>query len=249
MSMNIPRAQFPNPQFERKSWQCLNGRWDFEYDSGDSGEERFMFKGIGYSMKINVPFAPESILSGVHNTDFINCVWYSKAVDIPADKLSGRILLKFGAVDYHASLWINERYAGFHRGGSAQFCFDITPFVKAGENTIVLRARDDVRSGLQPGGKQSDRYKSYNCRYTRVTGIWQSVWLEFIDSKYYIKNYSIITEPDDNKAYITAYLNGAEKGGILTARAYYKGELAASPALSPELGASALGGHEGRLAP
>ncbi len=64
------------------------------------------------------------------------------------------------------------------------FTFDITKLVKEGENDITLFAADDVRSGKQPKGKQSHFFYSRGCDYTRTTGIWQTVWLEWVPESY-----------------------------------------------------------------
>ena len=78
MANSIPRAEHPNPQFERESWLNLNGEWEFEIDNSVSGRERGLQNAEHLSSKIIVPFCPESRLSGVENTDFMNCVWYRR---------------------------------------------------------------------------------------------------------------------------------------------------------------------------
>ena len=83
MSPEIPRGEYPRPQFVRPDWLNLNGEWQFEIDPGDSGFSRGL-TGRELSGKITVPFCPESVLSGVGNTDFLNAVWYRRTVTIPA---------------------------------------------------------------------------------------------------------------------------------------------------------------------
>lgn len=65
MANSIPRAEHPNPQFERESWLNLNGEWEFEIDNSVSGRERGLQNAEHLSSKIIVPFCPESRLSGV----------------------------------------------------------------------------------------------------------------------------------------------------------------------------------------
>ena len=75
----IPRQEHPKPQFERKNWRNLNGIWDFEIDRGASGEARGVYlDSYALSEKINVPFCPESKLSGIADTDFMLAVWYKR---------------------------------------------------------------------------------------------------------------------------------------------------------------------------
>ena len=122
---NMPRTEYPRPNFYRSEWYCLNGEWEFAYDYGQSGEERGMQTGGEYPLKITVPFCVESKLSGIGNTDFISAVWYRKKIKI--ESLNGkRALLHFGAVDYHAKVWVNGKFCGEHKGGYTAFTFDIT---------------------------------------------------------------------------------------------------------------------------
>lgn len=189
----IPRPEHPNPQFRRDRWRNLNGEWEFEYDHSVSGIPRRMFENGDFTRRILVPFCPESAESGIGNLDFIPACWYRRTFSVSREELEGDVILHFGAVDYEAHVWINGEEAGAHRGGYTSFEFEISKLLHAGENTVVVCAIDDVRSGLQPSGKQSDRYYPYECFYTRTTGIWQTVWLEFapktrIDSVRYLPN-------------------------------------------------------------
>jgi beta-galactosidase/beta-glucuronidase len=175
--MNIPRPEYPRPQFVRPDWLCLNGEWQFEMDLGDSGLERGLTK-RDLKDRIIVPFCPESSLSGIGHTDFMQAVWYRRTVTIPEAWKGRRVLLHFQAADYDATVWVNGVEVGRHRGGFTPFTCDLHGIASPGETaTIVVRARDDWRPP-QPRGKQSQRYENWGCMYTRTTGIWQTVWLE-----------------------------------------------------------------------
>jgi beta-galactosidase/beta-glucuronidase len=175
--MNVPRPEYPRPQFVRPDWLCLNGEWQFEVDAGDSGLERGLLH-RELQDRITVPFCPESPLSGIGCTDFMNAVWYRRAVTIPETWAGRRVLLHFQAVDYDATVWVNGVEVGRHRGGFAPFTCDLGEVASSGETVaIVVRARDDHRPP-QPRGKQSQRYANFSCLYTRTTGIWQTVWME-----------------------------------------------------------------------
>ena len=174
--MSIPRPEYPRPQFVRADWLNLNGEWQFEIDSGDSGLARGL-KEKPLSGKITLPFCPESKLSGVEHTDFMLAVWYRKEVTIPQEWAGKKVLLHFQAVDYDATVWVNGHEVGRHRGGFTPISC-VLEGVQAGETaTIVVRARDDWRPP-QARGKQSQQYAPHGCLYTRTTGIWQTVWLE-----------------------------------------------------------------------
>lgn len=91
----IPRAEYPRPQFERQQWQNLNGQWDYTFDFAGSGLEQGYPKATSFEGKITVPFCPESKLSGVEHKDFINNIWYHREIDIPQEWDGKDILLNF----------------------------------------------------------------------------------------------------------------------------------------------------------
>ena len=180
----IPRPEYPRPDFVRENWINLNGEWEFCIDRGSSGTDRKFYEKPSFDEKILVPFCPESKLSGVEYTDFMNSVWYAKNVVLNAELLQGGVILHVGACDYHTAVYVNGKKVGTHTGGYTSFSFPIAAFLHEGENRIVIHAADDVRSKKQPRGKQCDFYYSRNCDYTRTTGIWQTVWLEFVPATY-----------------------------------------------------------------
>ena len=181
---NIPRCEHPRPQMRRKNWMNLNGEWDFGFDFGNSGISRKLFEKTELDRKIIVPFCPESELSGIGYKDFIPAVWYLRAFELTDAQRDGRVLLHFGAVDYECHVWVNGKEAGIHKGGYTSFRFDITQLTVTGENRVTVYAIDDQRSGKQCRGKQTGLIHSFGCEYTRTTGIWQTVLLEFVPSEY-----------------------------------------------------------------
>ncbi len=218
--INIPRPEHPDPQFERANWLNLNGEWDFEFDFGNSKYDAGILDKKDWEKKIIVPFCPESKLSGIEYTDFIPAVWYRRTFDITAAQLEGRVIMHFGAVDYDSKIYINGKLAGTHTGGYASFKFDITEILAEGENTVIVNAVDDVRNPLVPRGKQSEELKSHGCDYTRTTGIWQTVWLEFVP-KAYIKSFKLFPDYVNGTVAITAVVEGE---GEFTAEASFNGK-------------------------
>lgn len=216
---SVPRSEYPRPQFVRPDWISLNGEWDFESDYSVSGLERGLSDGRELPEKIIVPFCRESVLSGIGNTDFCSCVWYRRVVSVPSDWTLGRVILHIGACDFITDVYVNGKSAGHHVGGYISFEFDITKYLKGGENVIVIRAFDDVRSLNQPGGKQSVRYASHGCYYTRTTGIWQSVWLEHVPDSY-IKNVKYYPNIEDSVISIEAVTENSD-GLVLRAEAFF----------------------------
>ena len=198
-AVDIPRPEYPRPQFERTDWVNLNGQWTFEMDFGSSGEQRGWTNSKGLSKKITVPFCPESELSGIGYTDFIPCVWYQRNINIPAEWNGKKILLHFGAADYETKVYVDGKMVGEHKGAGSSFNFDITSYVKAGQQAnLVVRVYDNLRGGMQPGGKQCTALYSAGCSYTRVTGIWQTVWMEAVNEQA-LKNVFAIPDIDQQQ--------------------------------------------------
>ncbi len=209
----IPRPEYPRPQFMRTDWVNLNGEWDFDIDQSLSGEARALPMGKPLSRKITLPFCPESALSGIGEKDFMASVWYRREIILPDGWIEQkkRVFLHFGAADYETTVWINGERAGDHRGGYTSFSFEITAFIKAGSNTIVIRAIDDTRSPLQPSGKQCERFESYGCMYTRTTGIWQTVWLEAAPDTF-LRSAKYYSNIDDATVTVHAKIDGNPSG-------------------------------------
>ena len=230
--MNILRAEHPNPQWERETWKNLNGPWEFEFDFGCSAVERRLWEKKRFDREILVPFCPESRLSGIGYTDFISGVAYRRNFELSQEELSGRVLLHFGAVDYEASVYVNGTLVGSHKGGYTSFCFDITKHVAPGPNTLFVAVKDDIRSGLQPKGKQAHLYASSGCDYTRTTGIWQTVWLEFVPERH-IQSAKYYPDPANGKVTVTGLVQGQ---GTLQLTALWEDKPVGEAALSVEDG-------------
>lgn len=188
MSKSIPRCEHPRPDLMRQSWQCLNGRWNFQFDPKNIGHKERWYLEQSLSEEIIVPFEVESELSGVAKKKPFKHFWYMKRFRLDSNlKRQGRLILHFEAVDYKARVWLNGRYLGEHVGGYTPFDFDITSIIVPEENVLAVRVYDSMNQ-KQVRGKQSSRGRNYGIWYTPVSGIWQPVWLERVGESY-IKNY------------------------------------------------------------
>ena len=170
--MSIPRSEYPRPQFVRENWLCLNGEWDFSFDTDT------------FDRKIIVPYAHQSKLSGIDIQDFYDVVWYKRDFTLPTEMQSKNIILHFGAVDYYCQLWVNDIFIAEHTGGHIGFKTDITHALSDGKNKIKLKVEDDAFDLEKPRGKQFWEKTSRGIFYTRTTGIWQTVWLEAVSDTY-----------------------------------------------------------------
>ncbi len=226
--INIPRPEYPRPQFVREQWMNLNGIWEFEIDNNMSGKEQKYYERSHFNDRILVPYVPESKLSGVEYTDFMLAVWYKKTFDLPSHWSNQRVILHFGAVDYKTEVWVNGKCVGTpHLGGYSSFSYDITPYLQEDTNTIIVYVEDDTRSRLQPSGKQSPKYHSHGCFYTRSTGIWQTVWLEAV-SDTYIRSVKYYPDAKNSLLHVEGLINGSVKNKQLKVTASYKGDFMGS---------------------
>ena len=209
---SIPRCEYPRPQFVRPQWKNLNGRWSYTFDFGKSGKDRGFQNSKGFDGQILVPFCPESSLSGVNYKDFIEAMWYQRRIEVPREWSGKKIILHFGSVDYHSEAFIDGISVGKHWGGTSSFSYDITRYVKPGRShNLVVYVFDDTRSGVQPGGKQSIQYHSFECIYTRTTGIWQTVWLEAVD-EYGLEKCQVIADLDGSRFIINPWFYSVKRG-------------------------------------
>lgn len=188
------REEYPNPAFARARFRTLNGAWRFAFD-GDNIEE------ISYPMEIQVPFCYQSKMSGIDTDEYHETMWYNRAFTVTQEELGGEVLLRFGAVDHKATVWVNGTYAGSHEGGNVPFVFEIRKYLQVGENEITVKAEDSFSKEM-PRGKQMWEQKPQSCWYTNTSGIWQSVWLEFTGENY-ITSIHIAPEFDENRAKLT----------------------------------------------
>ena len=184
-----------DPRFYRASEISLNGQWPFVFDPDGDGLERGLaqppFDGERYPLTIEVPFPWQSVLSGVgpdvpdswaksgserELNSYRGDVWYARVLPVPAGMAAGeQLVLRLGAVDWEATVWVEGQEAGHHVGGYTPFEVDLTPWLAAHPDGIAVALRvkdvcDDDPSVLL--GKQGTTW--YSCS----GGIWQDVVLE-----------------------------------------------------------------------
>lgn len=172
---------YPRPQLQRADWTSLNGTWRFCFDADASLGCPADVK--EWPLEITVPFPPEAKASGIGDRGFHKACWYQREFDCkPAND---RVILRFGAVDYAARVWVNGQLAVTHEGGHTPFWADITDMLRAdGRQTVTVRAEDDPHELTKPRGKQDWQLEPHSIWYPRTTGIWQTVWLERVHTTF-----------------------------------------------------------------
>ena len=206
--MNCYIKDYPRPQFVRKEWKSLNGEWNFIFDDNNEGEIKEYFKDFPINKKINVPFTYETKLSGIEDESVYYIVWYNRKINISKEQLqNNNVILNFEGSDYKTKIWINGNYIGENIGAYSRFSFDIEKYVMEGENDITIKVEDSL-SKDQPRGKQRYKKESWKCWYIQTTGIWKTVWLEWV-SKKYLKGVKIT--PKTNKVQLEIEINLSEQ--------------------------------------
>lgn len=177
--------EYPRPQLKRDNYTILNGYWRYAITrSGDMP--------TAYDGTILVPFSPESILSGVERQlQPGEYLWYERGIFITAEDYaslsSQRLILHFGAVDQAASVYLNGKKVCSHLGGYLPFEADLTPFLREGCNSLSVRVKDASDASYHSRGKQT--LKRGGMFYTAQSGIWQTVWMEWVPENHIQKLY------------------------------------------------------------
>lgn len=160
---DIGWKKHPRPQFKREEFYIPDTGWQL------NGKE------------IRLPFPPQAPLSG-YKGEVSSRLCYDVSFSYPSAFTKERTLLRFGAVDQVAEVWLNGHLLGVHEGGYLPFFFDVTETIRRdGENELKVEVTDTL-SAVYPYGKQSK--KPGGMWYTPVSGIWQNVWLEAVPEQY-----------------------------------------------------------------
>ncbi len=218
------RTEYPRPELVRDSFMNLNGSWDFAFDYNKVGREKqWQLNPAIFDKKIEVPFCPESKLSGLGHTDYINACWYRRTFCVPEEWKGKHVLLHFEASYYHTEVFVNGTLVGGHKGGYTPFSFDITSVLGEGENVLVVYCQGDAKNRLEPSGKQCHLLNSAGCFYTRTTGIWQTVWLECVP-EVSVESVKIDPDPDNKSVAVCVHFTGRGSKNVVL-KACYEGTL------------------------
>ena len=199
--------EYPRPQMVRSEWQSLNGLWD--YAITPKSEPR----PVKFDGKILVPFAVESSLSGVgRKVTPDDALWYRTTFTVPSAWKGRRLMLNFDAVDWKTVVYVNDIQIGSHTGGYTHFSFDVTPYLKSGANSLVLKVEDATDNDFQPRGKQVS--KPSGIWYTAVSGIWQSVWMEPV-APAHVTDYNVVSSIKEKAINVTVDAEGVQEGDVI----------------------------------
>ena len=176
--------------------------------------------------KIVVPYAIESPLSEVQKPlSPKQTLWYHRSFRIDTSNFQNnintvnpKVLLHFEAVDWKCHVFINKNFVGSHTGGYIPFSFDVTDHLHLrtsmkesnDENELIVAVWDPTDSHWQQRGKQV--LNPNTIYYTATSGIWQTVWLEIIESNNYIKDIKMTPDIDKECLNLKIYTNTCVDG-------------------------------------
>ena len=224
------RNEYPRPHFRRDEWLSLNGIWEFEFDDNHDGQLRDLHIGnVKLGKEINVPFTYQYPEIGIGVKEHHDTLWYRRSFTY--DKTDKDVILGFNASDYITTVWINGHYATMHQGGFAPFTVDITRLVKEGENVIVVRCYDPSDPTI-PRGKQYWNDGAWACWYIPNSGIWQSVWIDFV-GKDSVEDFSITPDIDTNSFSGEIKLRNS-LADLIELKVYYDNRLVKRQMFSPD---------------
>ncbi|MBN2797968.1 MAG: hypothetical protein JXX28_02360 [Deltaproteobacteria bacterium] len=183
----VARPEHPRPDLRRDSYINLNTAWQFAWDPDNIGvDEGWQARDDVWEERIQLPFAWESPLSGLGALPeryspawtadahtYRGVAWYRLALPGPLPRGEDWYLV-FGAVDFDATVWVDGVEVARHRGGYGPFSANLSAAASGEAPVITLRAEDwtELNDRAQPVGKQGGTW------YTRVSGVWQTVYLE-----------------------------------------------------------------------
>lgn len=200
-------GEYPRPQMVRDNWQSLDGIWQCAFVKGNM--QSVNLKDVKFDMSIRVPFAPESLLSGVGRmTQPDEVLIYSAAFE--RKEKEGIAILHFGAVDYECAVILNGIEVARHIGGYTAFEIDVTDALQD-KNDLIVCVADPSDSKPISRGKQ--KIEHGGIWYTPTSGIWQSVWLEYVPQSY-IKSLRITPQYDLQTVKIGINTDGGGKFSV-----------------------------------
>lgn len=205
--MGYPTKEMALEGIKEKSpyFLSLNGTWDFKYvsrydqrpmdffnlDADLSGWDKIkvpsnwemegfgypFYVGSGYGFKRNPPLIP------VDNSPVGS---YKRTFTIPDNWNDRQVILYFGSVASAFYVWINGEKVGYSQDSKTPSEFDITPYIKKGENQISVQVF-----------KFSDGYYLEDQDFWRLAGIQRDVYV-YARPKTFIRDYEVVTDLDES---------------------------------------------------
>ena len=179
-------AQSSNIKLEKDSRKRMLFDDNWKFNQGDvSGAESFVFNDNGWrSLKLPHDWSIEGKYdenastggSGGYLPTGIG--WYRKHFNI--SKGSRNFWIEFDGVYMNSEVWVNGNYLGKHANGYISFCYEMTQYLKEGENVITVKVDNSVQT---------------NSRWYSGSGIYRHVWLDVVEPLHISQWGTYITTP------------------------------------------------------
>ncbi len=189
-------ALFPQ-QNQFRSLNDLSGIWNFKKDPENIGIKKMWFNGLSDTRSIAVPGSWNEQFTD--SRDYLDVVWYETETFVPQDWSKEEIWIRFGSVNYHATVWVNGQQLGIHEGGHLPFAFETSQVIKPGtKNSIVVRVENELKPSRVPTGNVPKgfltNYPKANFDFFPYAGINRKVWLYTLPKKAKINDITVKTD-------------------------------------------------------
>ncbi len=111
--------------------------------------------------------------------------WYARDIFAPPSLHGERTLLRIGAANYEARVFINGSFAGGHRGGSTPFFLDVTPHLRPGANRVLIQVENRRRR---------DRVPMHHTDWFNYGGLYREVAL-YVVPPIFIRRFTVSLKP------------------------------------------------------
>ncbi|MFB6139109.1 MAG: sugar-binding domain-containing protein [Halosimplex sp.] len=189
-----------SPSGETREAVSLDGEWSFVTDPDDDGERRGLHEpDADWPDEAESVTVPHAWQEDEAHRDYVGTAWYRTTVDW--DGTGDRAFLRFGAVDYEATVYVDGREVGSNSEGYLPFEVEVTDALTTGETVVAVRVTDPDDLSEIPHGKQGEPW------YTRVSGIWQSVSLESRPERF-VADVKATPDLDDDTVAVAVAVDG-----------------------------------------
>ncbi|PWD99344.1 sugar-binding domain-containing protein [Marinilabilia rubra] len=154
---------------EKKAWTKINIPHDYSME-------------LDFYAPVEESEHPENIgdlglMLGSRSTAYLpsGIGWYKKSIELPDDYKNKKVQILFDGVYRMSDVWINNKYLGHHNNGYTAFYYDLTPYLKEGDNTIVVKTKNELKSRWYSG---SGIYRDVKLLVTDKTHI--PIWGRYV---------------------------------------------------------------------
>lgn len=208
-------------QNEYRNVLNISGIWNFLADPQAVGISEKWYEQLPDGSPIAVPGSWNDQKEGLHH--YLGHVWYERETFVPATWKSERVFLRVGSANYLAKVWVNGQEVGVHEGGHLPFAFDISSYVRFGQqNRITIEVENELRADRVPLGNVRASMRNYpatNYDFFPFGGLHRDVILYTVPRKSSLSDVTITTQLDGTIT-LKVEKTGTAKGGCVSLRGH-----------------------------